>query len=164
MSKRHEALVHHGTHLAEFPGLLVAMTQQNNTIADKIADGYHELLPCYVSDWQDAWLLLLTDFGIAGMKQYCMDCMWRRTQNSKMSAEDWCDKEEHTGQRFSFRYCAVWRDKAKWLKVAQQYKHYSEVFKEGQNEKQAALLFLQLGIPLAPTIVSPVCYFNTKMH
>ena len=113
LSKRHEALILWGTQLAEFPGLLAAVAQQNKTIAEKITEGHHELLPCYVSDWQDAWLLLLTDFGIANIKQYCMDCMWRRTQNSKMSAEAWCSQEGHTGQRFFFRYSAVWRDKAK---------------------------------------------------
>ena len=159
LSKRHEALILRDTQLAGFPGLLAAVAQQNKTIAEKITEGHHELLPCYISNWRDAWLLLLTDFGIANMKQYCMDCMWRRTQNSSgLSAEAWCSQEGHTGQRFFFRYSAVWRDKTKWSKVAQQYKYYSEVFKRGQSEKQAALLFLQLGIPLAPTIVSPVCY------
>ena len=93
------------------------------------------------------------------MKQYCMDCMWRRTANSDgFSAEAWCKRERHKGQRFFFRYSAQWRGKAKWSKVAEKYKYYSEVFKEGLTEGQAALLFLQLGIPLAPTIASPVCY------
>ena len=86
LSKRHETLVQQTAQLGEFPALMVAVAQQNSQIAEKIGDGHHELLPCFVSEWQDAWLLLLTDFGRADMKQYCMDCMWRRPQNSGVSA------------------------------------------------------------------------------
>ena len=97
LSKPYEALVHQAAQLEEYPGLLVAVSKQNVTITARIEDGRHQLLPCHVSEWQDAWLLLFTDFGIANMKQYCMQCMRRRMQNSGISAEEWCAKEGHTG-------------------------------------------------------------------
>ena len=75
LSKRHEALLCQAAQLEEHPGLLVAVAKQNETIADRIRDGRYKLLPCYVSEWQDAWLLLFTDFGVANMKQYCMQCI-----------------------------------------------------------------------------------------
>ena len=158
LSWRHERLIQQAAQLDEYPALMATVAQQNSLITQKIADGHHELLPCFVSEWQDVWLLLLTDFGRADMKQYCMDCMWRRPQNSNMSAAEWCAKEEHTGQRAFFQHIKGWRDKAKWLFIAQQHKYYKKVFNPGLSKEEAALCFLELGMAFAPTVGSPVCY------
>ena len=37
-------------------------------------------------------------------------------------------------------------------------KYYNEVFNSGLSKEKAALRFLELGMALAPTVGSPVCY------
>ena len=49
-----------------------------------------------------------------------------------------------------------WRDKNKWLTVAQKYKHYSRVFEKGLTKEEAALRFTGLGLPVGPTSASHV--------
>ena len=75
-----------------------------------------------------------------------------------MNAVHWCAREKHTGQRAFFQHITGWRDKSKWLHIAQQHRYYEEVSKPGLSRKRAALRFLELGIALAPTVGSPVCY------
>ena len=44
------------------------------------------------------------------------------------------------------------------MDVSQLYRYYHRAFGPGLSKKQAALSFLEFGIPLAPSIGSPVCY------
>ena len=54
LSTRHQLLVQQAAMLPEFGALMVAVTDQNRTIAERVQKGEHRLLPCYVSEWYDA--------------------------------------------------------------------------------------------------------------
>ena len=74
LSTRHQALVQQAAMLPEFGALLVVVTRRNEAIAERVRKGDHRLLPCYVSEWYDAWLLLPAKCWLEGPTKMATSC------------------------------------------------------------------------------------------